>query len=469
MGDEDIYRAFTSCAPTELWKDMPKLRTLTLWVDGSPEQLEASRCFLSPTLSNICLRLPWSYYDVHRDAYSWSAEHAAFFADLRRAATSIRVFYLAIPVQPALWRVFEDPILSLLPQLPNLKAVYVPTFALSPTFVTRCAAGHDAIRIRSSDDCDYSEDEIFNVEDLPFYKSKEWGILEGQLTKTPPSLSELEGADPVDRCCPSELAVCSDVAGINQLIHLNLDVSLLTRLDIALVRAPSIDYLRDALRAIGRASSKLCEFRLTAPDASFDYPPGFLERDVARLDWRTLAPLTACTAMEVFIVYWDTSVLITEPEIEELACAWPRLRVLNLYAGRPHPSNPLEPSPSMAVLATLSLHCPLIKNLVMQLSPVMPDNVPGSGVRPFEHLKLPAILVGLPAPDDGPTLFATHMFLSQILPVRCHDPLYRIMRTREDPEVASPHNVDEWCDWVGAVSSFTRKLNGLWQERERIA
>lgn len=451
------------------------LRTLLISTDWSPKQFEAYRRFLSPALSTICFSVSLCNARLADKAHWWSAEHEAFFNDLRRASSSMRVFYLELD-RPKIWPFLEDHILSLLEGMHNLKAVYVPTFALSPTFITCCAAGHPGINIRSSVDRNSTGMRLPQPWHLAaFYNSPMWKVAEGQLTKAPPILDELDGFGASDRCSLSELAVCTDTAGLCRLVQYNLDVKRLTQIEIALVRAPTIDGLRHTLRVVGREAA-VREFRLTAPDsAGWSPKPGFGEPNLARLEWHTLAPLMACTTLEVFVVAWETSVAITEADIEEFARAWPQLRTLHLWAGRPHPSNPLEPMPSMAVLATLSRHCPLLQRVKMQLSPITPLQVPGV-FRAFEHLTEVEITVGVPAADDTPCMAATHAFLRAILPPKSYEDwsagpyrMWRIALSDEDPAAMGLHNASEWGDWMRDITLYGSELYDLWQEESDIA
>lgn len=458
----------------DVWKKTTKLRTLQLWLDGSPAQFESCRRLLSPTISQLGIRLPWNELDPHKDAHSWSTEHEAFFTDMARMVGNLEVFYLQLGVS-SLWPLFEERVFSLLSKMPYLKEIYLPTTTLSPTFVTRCATLHNVNCIRSSDDCGFPNPRNSPYEEHPWYNSSRYTDMEATLTKAVPSLDQGGTTHSADRPAFSQLAVCSDAVTIGQFVQRTLDVKILTRLDLALVRAPTIDGLRNALRIVGRDSLDLREFRLAAPDAELDsinpLRLGYLERDVARLEWRVLAPLLACTRMEVFMVNWDTSVLVTEEEIEELARTWPHLRTLHLYAGRPHPSNPLERTPSMSVLATLSRHCPDLASLTMQLSPVAPGKVP-TDFRPLKYVNQPIIIVGSPAPDDGPTLIATYTFLSQILPPECPRHFatfywHAVELNHLDPAETSPHNAAEWRQWKTEVREFRAKLDLMWRERNQ--
>lgn len=458
---------------------MGMLRTLVVSTDWSPKHFEASRRFLTPTLSTIYFMLP-SCYPADMLAggkqYWWLAEHEAFFNDLRRAAPSMRVFYLELGI-PELWLFLEDRILLLLEEMRNLEAIYVPTFALSPNVVARCAAGRPTIRINSSEYRIFPGERFDNeMWDQAFYNSQLWDDAEGRLTEAPPLLDEpaADGSDTDDRCSPTELAVCLDTRGLHLLIKHSIDIKKLTQLEIALVRVPTIDGLRAALRTIGRGPSPLREFRLTAPDSAYWSPaPGYGQPAIPRLEWATLAPLTACTAMEVFAVVWDTSIVMTEADVDELAHAWPQLHTLHLWAGRPHPSNPLEPLPPMSALATLSRCCPILQRLRMQLSPVMPATVP-TGFPAFEHLTAVELTPGVPCADDGLSIVAAHKFLWEIMPVRLHEewPPYigwRTVLSREDPDVTSPLNASAWRKWMRDVHSSGRLLSELWREHDRTA
>lgn len=459
---------------------MGKLRVLKLATDWSPKHFDASRRFLAPTLSTVCLVVELEIDQVHEQTLWWSAEHEAFFrALLRRAGPKFHEFFLRLS-EPQLWPFLEDRVLTFLTEVPNLSTVYLPTPALSPPLVMRIAAKHPTIRIRSSDNHEITGDRFPQPGDLTVYDSRPRSIGDGQVMNGSP-LGELDGDGSTYRWSPSELAICPDAAGLLRLVQHNLDVKMLTQLEIALSHVSTIEPLRIALSAIGQDAVALRKFRLVAPDSEFPCPPPtFGEPVLPRLEWHTLAPLMACTALEVFAVVWDTSILITDAEIDELAHAWPQLRSLRLRGGRPPPSSPLEPLPSMAVLATLSRCCPLLQVLEMQLSPVTHASTPDD-FRKFEHLTHVAICVGPPCLDEAVSMAATHHFLWEIFPGRIHDAnttsrlgpyeMWRVeVFTLDDiARTMTLQYLAQWHEWLRFTDVFRCGLCDLWLERGRIA
>lgn len=400
------------------------------------------------------------------------SRYVEFFDTLCRVAPGLERFAL-VDAYPDGWLSVTEKARSSLSTMEELKSVYLPYWALSPTNVATYAACGATI-ITSSSIKHLAGNSRWSEHQPTYDKGLRYASLATPtLLQPPPKPSPTTSS--TNRSI-TELTLYSNIPCISQLLRHNLDITLLTVLDIALVSTEdnTCDKLAKVAHELGCKSVRLRQFRLAPPGVlvyTDEDAPG-PTTSMPRLDWSVLAPLTACSRMEVFAVVWDTPIRITEDEFEMLARAWPLLQSLRLWGRRPPPTNYSEPCLSVSALRFLSAHCPDIEDLCLTVSPVGAPTTGLDGIKTLAQLQVAScsLRIGLPAPDDSAVVENMRRFLHRILPdadewfksnipsLYKYDPLtvWRI----SDPIVDTPgaYNSQEWRDWAQTIERFNRKL-----------
>ena len=135
-----------------------------------------------------------------------------------------------------------------------------------------------------------------------------------------------------------------------------------------------------------------------------------------RLNWDALRPLLNLPNLVVFEMRWDLPILITQPEVEELASKWPSLEVFLLNC------EPLDPGEeatlTLRALLPFARHCPNLRELGLYINAAQAADLDpasrGLSVKPFRKLK--RLCMGLSSiSDPGPVA----LFLSRLCPLGC--------------------------------------------------
>lgn len=129
------------------------------------------------------------------------------------------------------------------------------------------------------------------------------------------------------------------------------------------------------------------------------------------LNWKGLRTVLEMPNLVAFELRWDSPLVISEADVEELASKWPSLETLLLNC------EPMDPSTgstlTLRALFPFTRHCPKLRELGLFVTAANP-NIDIGDTKPFPSLE--KLCMGLSdIEESGPVA----LFLSQLLPLGC--------------------------------------------------